>query len=64
MHRLKVRETLGSAQSSPATHEISFKQGQRSMGTHTVSSTVEAAPLLKIIRDMGDDIKTLLAIHS
>lgn len=29
-----------------------------------MSSTVEAATLLKIIRDLGDDIKTLLAKRS
>lgn len=29
-----------------------------------MSSTLEAATLLKIIRDLGDDIKTLLAKHS
>lgn len=61
MHRLKVCEALGSALASSATPEI---KDWHTRGTHTVSSAVEAASLLKIIRDLGDDIKTLLTSHS
>lgn len=56
-------EALGSASASPATHDICFKQDWNSMGTHTVSSAVEAALLLKISGDLGD-IKTLLGNRS